>query len=199
MTTFLLIRHGETDAVGREIMGWRTGWHLNANGRAQAKRLADRLARRRLEAIYTSPLERAVETAALVGAPHGLEPRPDADLAEVRFGEWEGSRFADLEGREAWRRYNQFRSGVRPPGGELLVEVQTRMVRKLGSLAAAHPAGEIAVVSHGDALRAALAFYLGMPLDLILRFEISPASLSVVELVDWGAKVMSINETGTCG
>jgi broad specificity phosphatase PhoE len=197
MTTFLLIRHGETDAVGREIMGWRPGWRLNANGREQANRLANRLARRRLEAIYTSPLERAVETAAILAAPHGLEPRQNADFAEVRFGQWEGCKVGELERMEEWRRYNQFRSGVRPPGGELLVEVQTRVVRKLESLVPLHAGAEIAVVSHGDALRSALAFYLGIPLDLILRFEISPASLSVLELAEWGARVMSMNETGT--
>ncbi|HUB34383.1 MAG TPA: histidine phosphatase family protein, partial [Bryobacteraceae bacterium] len=171
MTTFLLIRHGETDAVGREIMGWRPGWHLNANGREQAKRLADRLAHRSLQAIYTSPLERAVETAAILAPPHELEPRQDADFAEVRFGQWEGVKIGELDQREDLRRYYQFRSGVRPPGGELLGEVQTRVVRKLQALAAVHDGTEVAVVSHGDALRSALAFYLGIPLDMILRFE----------------------------
>ena len=198
MTTFLLIRHGETDAVGREIMGWRPGWHLNANGREQAKRLADRLSHRRLQAIYTSPLERAVETAAILAAPHELEPRQDADFAEVRFGQWEGVKIGELDQREDLRRYYQFRSGVRPPGGELLGEVQTRVVRKLQALAAVHDGTEVAVVSHGDALRSALAFYLGIPLDMILRFEISPASLSVLELSEWGARLMSMNETGAC-
>ena len=198
MTTFLLIRHGETDAVGREIMGWRPGWHLNANGREQAKRLADRLARRRLQAIYTSPLERAVETAAILAAPHELEPRQDTDFAEVRFGQWEGVKIGELDQREDLRRYYQFRSGVRPPGGELLGEVQTRVVRKLQALAAVHDGAEVAVVSHGDALRSALAFYLGIPLDMILRFEISPASLSVLEVSEWGARLMSMNETAAC-
>ena len=198
MTTFLLIRHGETDAVGREIMGWRPGWHLNANGREQAKRLADRLSHRRLQAIYTSPLERAVETAAILAAPHELEPRQDADFAEVRFGQWEGVKIGELDQREDLRRYYQFRSGVRPPGGELLGEVQTRVVRKLQALAAVHDGAEVAVVSHGDALRSALAFYLGIPLDMILRFEISPASLSVLEVSEWGARLMSMNESAAC-
>ncbi|HUA59671.1 MAG TPA: histidine phosphatase family protein [Verrucomicrobiae bacterium] len=198
MTTFLLIRHGETDAVGREIMGWRPGWHLNANGREQAKRLADRLAHRSLQAIYTSPLERAVETAAILAAPHELEPRQDADFAEVRFGQWEGVKIGELDQREDLRRYYQFRSGVRPPGGELLGEVQTRVVRKLQALAAVHDGAEVAVVSHGDALRSALAFYLGIPLDMILRFEISPASLSVLEVSEWGARLMSMNESAAC-
>ncbi len=196
MTTFLLIRHGETDAVGREIMGWRPGWHLNANGREQAQRLAERLARRPIQAFYTSPLERAVETAAILAAPHALEAQPEPDFAEVRFGAWEGCKFGELERMEEWRQYNRFRACVRPPGGEMLVEVQTRMVRRLQSLAREHREGTVAVVSHGDALRSALALYLGISLDMILRFEISPASLSVLEVTDWGSRVTLLNETG---
>jgi broad specificity phosphatase PhoE len=195
MTTFLLIRHGETDAIGREIMGWRPGWHLNANGREQARRLAERLARRPIQAIYTSPLERAVETAAILAAPHAMEPQPDPDFGEVRFGQWEGCKIGELERMEAFRRYNQFRAGVRPPGGEMLVEVQTRVVRKLEALAPAYRDGTVAIVSHGDALRSTLALYLGISLDMIPHFEISPASLSVLELAESGARVLSMNVT----
>lgn len=195
MTTFLLIRHGETAAVGREIMGWRPGWHLNANGRQQAERLAARLAGRPIRAIYTSPLERALETAGILAAPHAIEPRQDADFGEVRFGDWEGLKFDELERIEEFRRYKRFRTGVRPPGGEMLVEVQARVVRKLQALALEHADATVAVVSHGDALRCTLAYYLGMPLDLITRFEISTASLSVLELAEWGARVMSLNES----
>ena len=86
MTTFLLIRHGETDAVGKSIMGWRPGWHLNANGRRQVERLAEKLARVPIRAIYTSPLERAVETAAAVAKPHGIAPRLHPDLGEFHAG-----------------------------------------------------------------------------------------------------------------
>lgn len=193
MTTFLLIRHGETAALGREIMGWRAGWSLNAKGRDQAAGLAARLAHYPIHAIYTSPLERAVETAGILAAPHGIEPRQDADFGEVRFGEWEGLKFEELDRLEGWRLYNRFRQGVRPPGGEMLIEVQARVVRKLQELALEHRDASVAVVSHGDALRSALAYYLGMPLEMILRFEISTASLSVLHLAEWGARVMSLN------
>ena len=193
MTTFLLLRHGETDAVGKSIMGWAPGWHLNRNGQRQAEALAARLSARRIDAIYTSPLERAVETAAAVARPHSIEPRRDEEFGEFRMGEWTGQLIADLDRREDWRRFNSFRAGTRAPGGELMLEAQTRMVRRVQALAEEHRDGTVAVVSHADPLRALLAYYLGMPLEMMLRFEISPASLSILELSDWGARVMCMN------
>jgi probable phosphoglycerate mutase len=196
MTTFLLMRHGETDAIGKSVMGWRPGWRLNANGRLQAERLARRLASRPIRAIYTSPLERTCESAQIIAAAHGLTPQPDAAFGEVRFGEWEGLTLEALARIDLWHRYNRFRSGVRPPGGETMIEVQGRAVDRLASLAGAHAGETVGVVSHGDVLRGMLAYYLGIPLDLMLRFEIDPASLSILELAESGARVTLMNETG---
>ncbi len=145
--------------------------------------------------MYTSPLERAVETAAIVGESHAIVPQPDSAIGEVRFGDWEGLTMQELESFDLWRRYNQFRSGTRPPGGETMLEVQGRMVRRLEELSAAHGDTCIGLVSHGDPLRATLAYYLGVPLDLLLRFEVAPASLSVLELAEWGARVQCLNQT----
>jgi broad specificity phosphatase PhoE len=196
MTTFLLIRHGETDAVGRSIMGWAPGWHLNDSGRAQVKRLAERLAALPIRAIYTSPLERAVETAEAIGGPHGLTLRKDDDFGEFHAGEWQGISLADLDKRDDWRRFNAVRSLTRAPGGELAIETQARVVRKIQELAGRHAGETVAVVSHGDPLRSAIAYFLGMPLDFLLRFEVHPASLSVVEVGEWGAKVLCVNDRG---
>ncbi len=195
MTTFLLMRHGETDAVGKSIMGWKPGWRLNPRGRDQAQRLAEAVSVYPIAAIYTSPLERAVETAEFIAARHGLRPEPVEDLGEVRVGEWEGQLIADLDRREDWRRYNTFRSGERPPGGELMIETQTRIVRALACFRSKHAEQTVAVVSHGDPLRAAVAHFLGIPLDLMLRFEIATASLSVVEVGGWGPRVLCVNRT----
>jgi broad specificity phosphatase PhoE len=189
------MRHGETDAVGKSIMGWRPGWHLNANGRKQVERLAARLAPLTIRAIYTSPLERAVETAEAVGKPHGIEPRPDADLGEFHAGEWEGLAIDDLDRIDEWRRFNHFRGGTRAPGGELMIETQARMIRRVQALAREHEGEAVGIVSHGDPLRAVVAFYMGIPIDMLLRFEISPASVSVVELSEWTARVMCVNVT----
>jgi len=102
----------------------------------------------------------------------------------------------ELEGREDWRRFNTFRSTTRPPGGELMAEAQLRMVNQLESIRQQHPEQSVAIVSHGDPIRAALTHFLGVPLDLALRLEIDPASVSVVQLADWGARVLCVNNTG---
>ena len=195
MTTFLLMRHGETDAAGKSIMGWQPGWHLNANGRKQVERLAARLAALPIRAIYTSPLERAVETAEAVGKPNGIVPRPHPDLGEFHAGEWEGEAIDDLDRRDDWRRFNHFRGGTRAPGGELAIEMQSRMIGRVQALAQEHEGETVGIVSHGDPLRAVVAFYMGIPIDMLLRFEVSPASVSVVELSEWGARVMCVNVT----
>ncbi len=118
------------------------------------------------------------------------------ELGEIRLGEWQGLTIQELDQRDDWKRFNTFRSGTPAPGGELMLETQARMVRQLLQLRQKHPTGTVAVVSHGDPLRAVLAFFLGIPLDFVLRFEISPASVSVVQLHEWGARVLCINHTG---
>lgn len=196
MTTFLLIRHGETDAIGKLMAGWTPGWHLNRNGKEQAERLARRLANVQIRAVYTSPLERAIETAEPIARSRGLELQRMETIGEIRIGEWQGLTMGELDCRDDWRRFNTFRSGTRAPGGELMLETQTRMVRQLEELHARHPDDTVAVVSHGDPLRSAIAYYLGVPLDMVLRLEVSPASVSVLQLHGWGARVLAVNETG---
>jgi broad specificity phosphatase PhoE len=127
---------------------------------------------------------------------HGLECHPVAELGEYRAGEWEGKTLAELAGREDWQRFNRFRSGSRAPGGERMMETQTRMVNQLDGLCAGHREEVVAVVSHGDPLRAVVAYYLGIPLDLMLRFEIHTASVSVLQLAEWGARVLCVNNKG---
>uniref|UniRef100_Q022V0 Phosphoglycerate mutase n=1 Tax=Solibacter usitatus (strain Ellin6076) TaxID=234267 RepID=Q022V0_SOLUE len=148
-----------------------------------------------LAAVYTSPLERALETAQPIAARHALVPCPVEGLGELQFGDWEGRSFAELGALEDWRRFNSCRGSVRPPGGELMMESQMRMIRECESLARRHPDAEIAVVSHGDPLRSLIAHCLGIPLDLMLRFEISPGSLSVMQAAPCEVRILSVNQT----
>jgi len=193
MTTLLLIRHGLNDLVERVIAGWQPGVHLNETGRAQAAQLADQLAAAPLRALYSSPLERARETAAPLAARLGLPVQINADLGELEFGEWTGRTLAELENDAQWRRFNTLRSLTRVPGGALMLETQARMVAALERLRGEHPHEMIAVFSHGDPIRAALAHYLGIPLDLFQRLEISPASRSLVEFHEHGPLVRGLN------
>src|SRR4051794_1762477 len=122
MTTFLLIRHGQTATTGISITGWQPGHHLDATGQRQAQVLAERLGAVPIRAIYTSPLERAIETAEPTAKRHQLKSVCRTELGEIRVGDWEGMAIQELEGREDWRRFNTFRSTTRPPGGELMAE-----------------------------------------------------------------------------
>ena len=196
MTTFLLIRHAACDPVGQSIAGWEPGIHLNEQGRAQGERLAARLAGAPIAAVYTSPLERARETAAPIAARLGLEVEVDVGLGEVQFGEWTGRTLEELSAVPEWRRFNSFRSGTRVPGGELLLEVQARAVAVLDRLRMRHSGETVALVSHGDVLKAVLGYYAGIPIDLLERLEIDPASVSVVAVHDWGARLLRLNDTG---
>jgi broad specificity phosphatase PhoE len=158
--------------------------------------LAQRLARVPIKAVYSSPLARALETAQPIAVRHGLEPQLREELGEFRFGEWEGMTFDSLAQDALWQRFNADRSRVRAPGGELMLETQTRLVAQLESLGKRHAGDTIAIVSHGDPLRSVVAHYLGIPLDFMLRFEISPASVTVIANGEWGVRVLCLNHTG---
>jgi probable phosphomutase (TIGR03848 family) len=196
MTTFLLIRHGSCDPVGKSIAGRAPGIHLNDTGRAQATALAERLAAVPVAAVYSSPLERAQETAAPLAARQGKSVTIVPELVELDFGEWTGRTLAELHEAAGWREFNAFRSGTRIPGGELMSEVQSRAVGALERLARSHPDATVAAVSHGDVIRAILTYFLGMPLDLLQRIEIDPTSVSVLRLDRFGPAVLRMNGTG---
>jgi probable phosphoglycerate mutase len=112
------------------------------------------------------------------------------------MGSWKGLTVQQLDQREDWRQFNAFRSGTRAPGGELMLEAQTRMIRQIDCVAKKHDGRYIAIVSHGDPLRAALAHFMGIPLDLVLRLEITPASASIVQLNAWSPRILCLNHTG---
>lgn len=196
MTTFLLVRHGETDEVGKVLTGWLPGRSLNRTGRAQVELLAKSLSHQPLQAIYTSPLERTYETAGTIAQPHGLLPVAIEALGEVHFGEWEGTFFADLGPDPIWKAYNARRSVVRPPGGELMLEVQTRMMQAITDLRKQHENETVVVVSHGDPIRSVVAYCLGIPLDLLSRFVIDPASVTALRFYEDALQVLYVNRVG---
>jgi probable phosphomutase (TIGR03848 family) len=198
MTTFLLIRHALCDPIGRSISGRQPGIHLNDEGKRQAEQLADRLAGLPLSGLYSSPLERAQETAEAVAARHRLKVQTLDGLQEIDFGSWTGKTLAELDPLPDWRAFNSFRSGTRIPGGENMAEVLSRVLRELDRLRQQHPApgALVGVVSHGDVLRVLLAHALGVSLDLMQRLELSPASVSIIAVEDYGPRVLLVNSTG---
>jgi broad specificity phosphatase PhoE len=193
--TVFLIRHGTTPRVGKGLTGWLPGHSLDENGRKQADDLASRLAKAPLSAIYSSPLERAAETAAPLARRLGLKVRTREDFGEVRFGEWQGKDFSEIERDSRWNLFNSYRSFTRAPGGELMLETQARMVRGLLDVVENHANETIAVFSHADAIKSALMHFLGIPLDFHIRLEILPASVSVLDLFPELPLVKVVNST----
>ena len=179
-----LVRHGLTDDVGHRLAGLLPDCHLNADGREQAERLSRRFEGVRLAAIHTSPLERALETARPLAARHALEPIVNEALVELHMGEWTGRTLDEARRDERFRRFNDLRSLMAPPGGESMLALASRFTAALLELAegGAGDAGDVVVVSHGDPIRVALLHLLGMPFDHLHRLEIAPASATLVEL-----------------
>ena len=197
MTLFLLIRHALTDVTGKRLSGSLPGFHLSAEGREQAERLAERLAPIRLSAIYSSPLERCVETAEVVAGAHGLQVQQLPDLDEVGYGEWSGRSLAQLARTSLWKRLQQAPSSVRFPGGETLADVQRRTAAALEEIASRSPRGVIAVVTHADVIRLLLAHFAGIHIDLFQRLTVSPASVSALVLGDRIPRILRVNDTGS--
>jgi probable phosphoglycerate mutase len=196
-TVFLLIRHATNDFVGKALAGRAPGVHLNPEGRAQAQRLADRLSVLPIAAIYVSPLERARETAAPLATRLELTARACDGLHEIDCGDWTGRTFRDLDGDPDWRLWVEERSRARPPKGESIVEAQRRIVDTLHALRAEHDGDTVALITHGDVIKAALAHFMRMSLDGLERFDIAPASVSVIVAGEGWAQVRLVNDTGT--
>ncbi len=184
MTTILLIRHAVNDFVKTgKLAGWQAGVHLNDEGQAQAEALGQRLADAPLARLYASPLERTMETAAAIARHHPrLEIIANAEIGEVRYGDWQGMAIKDLQRRKMWGVVQEYPSRSQFPNGETLRAAQTRIVNAIEALAAQHQDEAIALVFHADLIKMALAHYLGMHLDVFQRIVISPASISALQL-----------------
>lgn len=195
-TLLLLVRHGQTPTTGKVLPGRAAGLHLSEQGQSQAREVAERLAGLAVDAVYSSPLERALETAAPVAARTGIGVKEDPGLLECDFGEWTGAALADLSGLPQWRTVQHTPSSFRFPGGESFTQMQARMVDALDELRAAHPGSVVVCFSHADPIKAAVAHALGTHLDLFQRIVISPASVSAISYADGQAPaVLTVNST----
>ena len=194
--TVFLVRHAAHDRVDRVLCGRMPGVGLGDAGRRQAEALARRFAAAGggLDAVWTSPLQRARETAEPIAARLGLAARSSDELCEIDFGAWTGQAFDALRDDPRWRRWNEARGGERPPGGESMAEAQARAMGEVERARAEHPDGAVVLVSHGDVIKAVLGGVLGLSLDAHARFEISPGSVSALAAWDGGGKVLSMNE-----
>ena len=173
------------------------GIDLSDEGRRQADALADRLSALPVAAVYASPIERTTQTAQSVAARHHLEVRALDGVLEADYGEWTGQKLADLAKTDLWKVVQRAPSRARFPGGESLAAMQARMVAALDAVVAAHPGELVVVVSHADPIKAAVAHYTGVHLDLFQRIMISPASVTTFVFSEHGVALLKCNDTGT--
>ncbi len=196
MVVLFLIRHGVNDWFDNRLAGWTPEVHLNDEGIKQAECLVERLAPVPFDAIYSSPLERTIETAGPLAQARGIDVNSTRELGEVDYGVWQGASLKDLTKKKEWAVVRIAPSAMRFPDGESLREMQNRAVAAIERIALEHPKGTVAVFSHGDVIRAIVAHFIGMPLDLFHRLTISPASITVLTIGQFGARLLRLNDTG---
>jgi probable phosphomutase (TIGR03848 family) len=193
----LLVRHAACDHVGRKLAGRSPGVHLNEQGRAEAAELAEALRELPIAAVYSGPLERALETAAPLAGGLGQPVLAAPGLNELDFGDWTGRSLDSLAAEPLWRAFNEARDVTRIPGGELMSEVVARAKAELSRFREEHPGKTIVAVSHGDVIRGVLLHCLGMPLNQVHRLEVAPASVSVIRMYQPVPQVLAVNWTAS--
>jgi probable phosphoglycerate mutase len=199
MPLLLLIRHGENDYVKTgKLAGRLPGVHLNQRGQEQAQALGEALKDVPLKAIYSSPLDRAMETAAPIASAQGLEIIPESDLMEVNVGKWQGKSLKVLRLMKVWKIVQHSPSRFRFPEGESFPELQTRIASALERIVQKHnkPHADaiVAVVFHSDPIKLAVAHFLGIPLDHFQRLGCDTGSLTAMYVSEMGANLVKLNQ-----
>jgi probable phosphomutase (TIGR03848 family) len=195
MPTLLLIRHGENDYLKKGRMAGRLpDIHLNKHGREQSTALAESLKAFPIRAIYSSPLERAVETAEPLSQALGLPVQLCPGLLDTDVGEWQGLQLKKLRKLPLWKQVQRQPSQVRFPGGESFLELQERLVKEIDAIRLAHkPKDMLAVFFHADPIKLVLAHYLGLPLDNFQKLGVAAGSVSVLLAGKSGGMLAALN------
>ncbi|MBI5353575.1 MAG: histidine phosphatase family protein [Chloroflexi bacterium] len=197
MPTLLLIRHGENDFVKTSKMAGRLpGVHLNERGQKQAEALGEALKDVPLKAIYSSPLERAMETAAPIASARKLQIIQEPDLLDADIGKWQGKSWKVLRLTKVWKIVQHSPSRFRFPDGESFPEMQTRIANVLERIIARHkkPQDIVAVVFHADPIKVAISHFLGLPLDHFQRLSCDTGSLSAIYVNESGTNLVKLNQ-----
>ena len=200
--TIVLVRHGRTSANERGILAGRSpGVTLDKVGQEQATTLATRLSTVPFATIVTSPLERTRETAEYI---HAQQEQTASDVVvderfiECDYGKWTGQSLATLAKKPLWKQVQSHPSTVTFPDGESLMAMSMRAVSAIRDWTQrSRDADVLAVVSHGDVIKAVLADALGMHLDAFQRLSVDPCSVSIVRYTKVRPFVVRINDTGS--
>lgn len=197
MTRLLLVRHAPTPETGTRLTGREGNVSLGERGTEDAAAAASRLEETKVKAVYSSPITRTRETAAIIAERHGLTPIIEPGLTEIDFGRWTGRTLKSLRRTALWETVQRHPSRMRFPDGESFGEAQQRAVDAIERIASSVGKGTAAVVSHSDVIKLVVSYYLGQPLDAFQRMMISTASVSDLRLAPGHAPfIVSINSTG---
>jgi probable phosphoglycerate mutase len=196
-TQLVLVRHGETEwNRDRRIQG-HTDIGLSALGHEQSRRLARRLAREPIQALYSSDLQRAAQSATPLAEMLGLPLRTTPLLREVGFGAWEGLTISEVEAGwpdeyAAWREDSV---GYRPPDGERIEELQQRSLAAVAEILTAHPGESVAIFAHGGSVKSILCSLMGFPLSIWRRLRVDNTSISRLLFSPVGPMLIAYNDT----
>lgn len=195
MPIILLIRHGENDYVKeRRLPGRKSGIHLNKKGCAQAKAIAEKLKGAPIKAVYSSPLERTMETAKPIAKTLDVPVIPRQGLIETDVGDWQGKKIKKLRRSKKWQKVQLNPSRFRFPGGERIEDAQHRFVGEIEFLAEKHDPGDVLVcVSHADPIKLAVAYFIGLPIDMYQRLQVSPGSITALNISEFGNQLLFMN------
>lgn len=197
MTTIYLVRHCETKGNQQRFFQGRIDMDISENGAHQLDLLAERFRDMPLDELYTSPLLRAVRTAEAVNRYHGLPLHWDERLIEINGGCWEGKPWTDLPAfdPEQCRRWLHEPWNFQTQGGEPMRAVYDRMKRALLDIAAVCDGQKVAVVSHGCAIRNALCFAKGLPVEKLDTVEwCDNTALCILEIERDTVRVLAEND-----
>ncbi|MFZ5882515.1 MAG: histidine phosphatase family protein [Chloroflexota bacterium] len=196
MPILLLIRHGENDYTKtHRLAGRLPGVHLNQHGQKQAQALGEALKDVPIKAIYSSPLERALETAAPIAQSTGLTIQQEKGLLETDVGEWQGKSLKRLALYKHWKVVQRAPSRAQFPEGETFYECQSRVVGALDAIIRKYkPKDIIACVFHADPIKLAVAHYIGLPLDQFQRLGCDTGSLTALAIGETGAMLLKLNQ-----
>jgi broad specificity phosphatase PhoE len=194
MPTLLLIRHGENDYLARnQLPGRLSGIHLNQKGREQAEQLSRNLCRLPINAIYSSPLERAIETAQPLAESLGLEIQVRPNLADTDVGEWTGRSWKKLGRSKLWKVIQKTPSRFQFPEGESFRQVLERVTNDLQQITCAPADGLLAIFFHADPIKLAITHYLGLPLDNFQRLSSHTGSVTILKIHEDAIKLIGMN------
>lgn len=197
MPLLLLIRHGENDYVKTGKMAGRLpGVRLNEKGQKQAQALAEALRSVPIKAVYSSPLERAMETATPIASVRKLQVIQVPNLMETDIGKWQGKSWKALRLTKVWNIVQNSPSRFRFPEGESFPETQTRIASALEQITKRHgkPQDIIVVVFHADPIKLAVSYFLGLPLDHFQRLSCDTGSLTALHVNEMRANLMKLNQ-----